>query len=52
MLNRIGFGAPFLFDYKNSLHLLRLHLLELQFAQIKNSSTNPLDVTLPTLVRQ
>ena len=31
----------------SSLHFLGLQLLELQFAQVKNFSTKPLDVSLP-----
>ena len=31
----------------SSLHLLGLQLMELQFAQVKNFSTKPLDVSLP-----
>ena len=32
---------------KSSLHLLGLHVIELQFAQVINSSADPLDVSLP-----
>ena len=37
---------PFFF-MTSSLHLLRSQLMELQFAQVKNLSTKPLDVSLP-----
>ena len=41
--NRIERGVPF----PLYLHLLGLQLMELQFAQVKNFSIKPLDVSLP-----
>ena len=37
--------VPF-FLLTSSLHLVRLHFIELQFDQVENFSTNPLDVSL------
>ena len=53
MLNRIGFGAPFLVDDK-FFTLVRVTLLRITVrpSQKQYSSINPLDVSLPTLVRQ
>ena len=44
--NKIECGLPF-FAMTSSLHLLGLQLMEFQFAQVKNFSTKPLDVSPP-----
>ena len=44
--NRIESGVPFLL-YDKFFTLVRVTAIELQFAQVKNFSTKPLDVQLP-----